>query len=39
MDASGASHTVPVPLHSEVRKGTLKSIIRQSGLDQALFMK
>lgn len=38
-DADGASHTVPVPLHSELRKGTLKSIIRQSGLDQALFMR
>ena len=39
MDADGVSHTVPVPLHSEVRKGTLKSIIRQSGLDQSLFMR
>jgi predicted RNA binding protein YcfA (HicA-like mRNA interferase family) len=28
-----------VPLHDEVKKGTLKSIIRQSGLDPALFMK
>ena len=39
VDAGGASRTVPVPLHGTVKKGTLKSIIRQSGLDQALFMK
>ena len=39
VDADGVSHTVPVPLHSEVRKGTLKSIIRQSGLDQSLLMR
>ena len=39
IDVEGHSHTVPVPLHDEVKKGTLKSIMRQSGLDPALFMK
>ena len=29
--------TVPVPLHSEIRVGTLTSIIRQSRLDRTLF--
>jgi predicted RNA binding protein YcfA (HicA-like mRNA interferase family) len=29
--------TVPVPNHSEVRVGTLRSIIRQSGLARNLF--
>ena len=29
--------TVPVPLHSELKPGTLASIIRQSGLDRSLF--
>jgi predicted RNA binding protein YcfA (HicA-like mRNA interferase family) len=29
--------TVPVPDHDEVRPGTLRSIIRQSGLPRALF--
>lgn len=29
--------TVPVPDHSELRTGTLLSIIRQSGLPRALF--
>jgi predicted RNA binding protein YcfA (HicA-like mRNA interferase family) len=29
--------TVPVPLHDPVRRGTLLSIIRQSGLSKALF--
>ena len=29
--------TVPVPMHDEVRIGTLQSIIRQSGLARALF--
>lgn len=29
--------TVPVPDHSELRKGTLRSIIRQSGLKRAVF--
>lgn len=29
--------TVPVPLHAELRLGTLASIIRQSGLPRAVF--
>jgi len=29
--------SVPVPLHDPVRRGTLLSIIRQSGLTKALF--
>jgi predicted RNA binding protein YcfA (HicA-like mRNA interferase family) len=33
----GGSVTVPVPLHAELKLGTLSSIIRQSGLPRALF--
>jgi predicted RNA binding protein YcfA (HicA-like mRNA interferase family) len=29
--------TVPVPLHTELRMGTLHSIIRQSGVSRAEF--
>jgi predicted RNA binding protein YcfA (HicA-like mRNA interferase family) len=29
--------SVPVPLHSPVRRGTLQSIIRQSGLPKSIF--
>jgi predicted RNA binding protein YcfA (HicA-like mRNA interferase family) len=29
--------TVPVPLHDSLRRGTLQSIIRQSGLVKSLF--
>jgi predicted RNA binding protein YcfA (HicA-like mRNA interferase family) len=29
--------TVPVPLHAEIRIGTLQSIIRQSGLPREHF--
>ena len=29
--------TVPVPLHREIRTGTLLSIIRQSGLPRTFF--
>jgi predicted RNA binding protein YcfA (HicA-like mRNA interferase family) len=29
--------TVPVPLHAELKLGTLASVIRQSGLARALF--
>lgn len=29
--------TVPVPNHSEIKCGTLRSIIRQSGIDKAEF--
>jgi predicted RNA binding protein YcfA (HicA-like mRNA interferase family) len=34
---SGSTVSVPVPLHSPVRTGTLISIIRQSGLPRTLF--
>ncbi|MEO8584831.1 MAG: type II toxin-antitoxin system HicA family toxin [Acidobacteriota bacterium] len=39
MQARGASGsiTVPVPLHPELRTGTLMAIIRQSGLPRTLF--
>jgi predicted RNA binding protein YcfA (HicA-like mRNA interferase family) len=30
--------TVIVPNHSEIRRGTLKSIIEQSGLSRSVFM-
>jgi predicted RNA binding protein YcfA (HicA-like mRNA interferase family) len=29
--------TVPIPTHTSVRRGTLLSIIRQSGLAKVLF--
>ena len=29
--------TVPVPNHSELKRGTLRSIIRQSGIAKAEF--
>jgi predicted RNA binding protein YcfA (HicA-like mRNA interferase family) len=32
-----ATITVPVPLHRELKPGTLASIIRQSQLDRTLF--
>ncbi len=35
--AGGVSVTVPVPLHAEIRTGTLRSIIRQSGLPRHVF--
>ncbi|MFL6375091.1 MAG: type II toxin-antitoxin system HicA family toxin [Pyrinomonadaceae bacterium] len=35
--AGNATITVPVPMHSEVRIGTLQSIIRQSGLPRSEF--
>jgi predicted RNA binding protein YcfA (HicA-like mRNA interferase family) len=33
----GTTLTVPVPLHDELKIGTLASIIRQSGLLRSLF--
>ncbi|OQW96208.1 MAG: hypothetical protein BWK77_05860 [Verrucomicrobia bacterium A1] len=33
----GSTITVPVPLHREVCIGTLRSIIRQSGLPRRIF--
>ena len=35
--AGESTVTVPVPDHSELRLGTLQSIIRQSGLPRAVF--
>lgn len=35
--AEGATKTVPVPDHRELRIGTLRSIIRQSELPRGLF--
>jgi predicted RNA binding protein YcfA (HicA-like mRNA interferase family) len=35
--AKGTTVTVPVPLHDTLRRGTLQSIIRQSGLAKSLF--
>ncbi len=37
--SGGDSATVPVPNHREIAKGTLKSIIVLSGLDERLFRK
>ena len=33
----GGTTTVPVPVHNEVKIGTLRSIIRQSGISRAEF--
>jgi predicted RNA binding protein YcfA (HicA-like mRNA interferase family) len=33
----GSTITVPVPNHTELKTGTLLSIIRQSGLPRTLF--
>lgn len=35
--SSGSTITVPIPNHTELRTGTLLSIIRQSGLSKKLF--
>jgi predicted RNA binding protein YcfA (HicA-like mRNA interferase family) len=37
LQAEGSTITVPVPLHDPLRRGTLQSIIRQSGLSKFLF--
>jgi predicted RNA binding protein YcfA (HicA-like mRNA interferase family) len=37
LQAEGTTITVPVPLHDPVRRGTLQSIVRQSGLAKSLF--
>lgn len=34
---AGSTITVPVPLHAELRLGTLSSIIRQSGVPRPAF--
>ena len=31
------TRTVPIPIHKDLKPGTLASIIRQSGLDKSLF--
>jgi predicted RNA binding protein YcfA (HicA-like mRNA interferase family) len=31
------TRTVPVPIHKDLKPGTLASIIRQSALDKSLF--
>jgi predicted RNA binding protein YcfA (HicA-like mRNA interferase family) len=33
----GGTTTIPVPDHNELRRGTLRSIIRQSRLSRGLF--
>jgi len=33
----GSTVTVPVPDHAELKKGTLQSIIRQSGIPRSAF--
>jgi predicted RNA binding protein YcfA (HicA-like mRNA interferase family) len=35
--SNGGSITVPVPLHKELKPGTLSSIIRQSKLPREIF--
>ena len=37
LQKEGTTTTVPVPLHNPLMRGTLLSIIRQSGLDRSLF--
>jgi hypothetical protein len=37
IEEARANLTVPVPLNDPVRRGTLSSIIRQSGLARTLF--
>ena len=37
LQMEGTTITVPVPLHNPLRRGTLQSIIRQSGLAKSLF--
>jgi len=33
----GSTVTVPVPQHKEIRAGTLRSIVRQTGLNRSMF--
>jgi predicted RNA binding protein YcfA (HicA-like mRNA interferase family) len=35
--SESGSITVPVPMHRELKVGTLASVIRQSGLPRSLF--
>ena len=32
-----STRTIPVPMHKDLKPGTLASIVRQSGLDRSLF--
>ncbi|MEI6675678.1 MAG: type II toxin-antitoxin system HicA family toxin [Verrucomicrobiota bacterium] len=32
-----STRTIPVPMHNDLKPGTLAAIIRQSGLDRARF--
>ena len=34
---AGSTITVPVPIHAQLKRGTLALVIRQSGLPRALF--
>ena len=38
-DKEKGKTTIPVPLHKELAKGTLKSIVRQAGLSLDFFEK
>lgn len=37
LQTASGTITIPVPDHRELKRGTLRSIIRQSGLARALF--
>lgn len=37
LQSEGTTVTVPVPIHDPIRRGTLQSVIRQSGLAKSLF--
>jgi len=37
MKSAGSTITVPVPLHDELRRSTLLSVIRQSGVPRSAF--
>jgi predicted RNA binding protein YcfA (HicA-like mRNA interferase family) len=37
--SEGSTITVPVPMHAEIRIGTLMSIIRQSQVERSAFEK
>ena len=37
LTSDGSTRTIPVPNHAELRTGTLRSIIRQSGVSKTEF--
>jgi predicted RNA binding protein YcfA (HicA-like mRNA interferase family) len=37
LQIEGTTVTVPAPMHDTLRRGTLQSIVRQSGLSKSLF--